>query len=108
MPSTRALYGELRRQTPLITTFRQCPQSKVLPKAVEHWRRLQSVARLGRAADPDQICGCCLGQPLGLDQLGETEHQARFELLVAGVADDVGKDTAGASRDALHGITEGL
>ena len=59
--------------------------------------------------DPDQICGCCLGQPLGLDQLGETEHQARLDLLVASVADaDVGKDISGASRDAFHGITEGV
>jgi hypothetical protein len=59
--------------------------------------------------DPDQICGCCLGQRLGLDQLGETEHQARLDLLVSGVADaDVGKDIFGASRDAFYGITEGL
>ena len=59
--------------------------------------------------DPDQICSCCLGQRLGLDQLGETKHQARLDLLVASVADaDVGKDISGASRDAFHRITEGL
>ena len=46
--------------------------------------------------------------PLASISLAKLQHQARFDLLVAGVADVDGKEISGASRDAPHGTTEGL
>ena len=43
------LYGILLSQRPGDHDVPPVPESKVSPKAVEHWRRLQSPAHLGRA-----------------------------------------------------------